>query len=85
MAEDQNAVILLFQRLARHLKKIVFSSDQEIMQLFFQIRIPIKNARERIVREDGVIPLPDYSADATVGQLMNALQESAVKLCGYSL
>lgn len=85
VAEDQNAVILLFQRLARHLKKIVFSSDQEIMQLFFQIRIPIKNARERIVREDGVIPLPDYSADATVGQLMNALQESAVKLCGYSL
>ena len=85
VAEDQNAVLALFQRLARHLKKIVFSSDQEIMQLFFQIRIPIKNAREHIVKEEDVIPLPDYRVDATVGQLMNALQETALKLCQYSL
>ena len=85
MTEDQEGIEKFFRRLENHIRNCAFPSEQEIMQLFFQIRGPIKKARKRILKDEKEFLIPDYDDSSPVARLLEALEGSALRLCEYSL
>ena len=85
ITEESEAVRALFQRLNRRIKNYHFTTEQEIMQSFFRIRSPIVNARRRILKDEPGAEIPDYNDSDSVARLLEALEESAIKLCELSI
>ncbi len=85
LVEDKAAIRELFLRLNRQIKRHSFLSEQEFMQMFFLIRIPVINARKRILKEECDIVIPNYNTTDSFLELLSALEETAMKLCEYSI
>ena len=79
MAGESDSIRGLFERIYRHIKKYAFSSEQEIMQVFFAIRNPIANASKRLNKYK-TEELPAYNDNDTVFQLLENLEQSALAL-----
>lgn len=79
MAGESDSIQRLFERIYRHIKKYTFSSEQEIMQVFFAIRNPIANASKRLNKYK-TEALPAYNENDTVLQLLENLEQSALAL-----
>lgn len=79
MAGESDSIQRLFERIYRHIKKYTFSSEQEIMQVFFAIRNPIANASKRLNKYK-TEALPAYNDNDTVLQLLENLEQSALAL-----
>lgn len=85
MTEDREGIEKFFKRLENHIRNCAFASEQEIMQLFFQIRSPIKKARKRILKDEKECVIPDYDDSSSVARLLETLEGSALRLCECSL
>ena len=83
MMGESDSVRRLFERIYRHIKKYAFSSEQEIMQVFFAIRNPIANANKRLNKFKKET-LPAYNDNDTVFQLLENLEKSALELSEQS-
>lgn len=85
MAGEKDAVGLLFQRINRHIKKVTFSSEQDIMQAFFMIRSPILNVKKKVIKDEREVDIPDYNDSYSVSRLLELLEQSALALSDYCL
>lgn len=75
----------LFAKIRRRLQSFAPLSEQDIMQMFFDLRSPIQNAAKTLLSPGETITLPSYSADSSIDSLLDALEEISLLLCSLSL
>ncbi|MEE1012969.1 MAG: helix-turn-helix domain-containing protein [Clostridia bacterium] len=82
---DSEAVHKLFQRIQRYLKRISFIPEEDMMQIFFNIRNAVVRARQSIRHEEKMVKIPHYNSDTSMIQLLVDLEESSRELCALQL
>lgn len=78
---DRDAVHKLFQRIERYLKRISFIPEEDMMQIFFNIRNAIVRARQTIRGEENAVAIPHYNSESSMIQLLAELEASSMELC----
>lgn len=84
-AGDEAGIKVLFERIDRHISKISFLSEQDIMQMFFDVRNPILNAKKVIIKNNEEFNIPGYDVNISVNILMKQLEDIALELCKKSI
>lgn len=71
----------IFDKIKRNARTNVMEDEQEIMQLFFDIKSPLNDIYINILKSRGEITTPQYSSTMSLNEMIVALEEFAVQMC----
>lgn len=71
----------LFGEIKQSLHSRVMTDEQEIMQLFFEIKSPLDDVYTNVLNHYGNREIPRYSSDLSLNEMIDAFKEFAIYLC----
>ena len=78
---EREEIKKLFARIKRNLRLKVMENEQEIMQLFFEIKSPLDEIYTNVFKKSGEREIPQYKSQLHLNDMIDELEDFSLYLC----